>query len=67
MPAEDTLVVLKLRVNVLIQLVGNYQQTVKMQGVLQREDWLAVLAHVDSLLLTVKKEKFKESMIKAHD
>lgn len=47
MPQDDALVVLKLRVNVLIQLVGNYQQTVKMQGVLQREDWLAVLSHVE--------------------
>ena len=66
-PKQDTLEVLRLRVSVLTNLVGNYQQTIKTTGTLERDAWLAMLDRAHELMNVVRKDNFKQSMIKAHD
>jgi hypothetical protein len=66
MPESELLSEIKLKVNVLVYLVGTLIQTVKTIGVLAREDWQSTLSRVQQLLKLVQKPSFKKSLMSAH-
>ncbi len=57
---------IRLKVNVLIMLVGTLIQTARTIGVLSREEWLETNRRVNQLLVLVQRPLFVKSLKEAH-
>jgi hypothetical protein len=56
----------RVKVNVMLLLVGTLLQTAKTGTVLSREDWLITVTRVQQLLSLVNKPQFVKSVQEAH-
>lgn len=56
----------KLKVNVLVLLIGTLLQSPKTGTVLSRDDWLITIKRVQQLLTLVQKPAFVKSLKEAH-
>ena len=67
MPADSLdLNEIRLKVNVLVLLIGTLLQSAKTGSVLTREDWLVTIRRVQQLLTLVSKPQFIKSLKEAH-
>lgn len=66
MPESDDLRDLRIKVSVLVYLIGTYSQTVKTIGVLGSKDWHETLYCIERLLKTVQTPAFRKSLATAH-